>query len=382
MESMTKMTAVASQLSDEFATRAAQYDKSGEFPTENYRAMRELGYLAGPVPAELGGLDAGLAENARAQRILARGCASTALAINMHLFQVGAAAMGWRASAGAAGSVRANEPVLRRIVDEGIVLGSTGAEAIVAGEFEPKTIAEHDGDHLVISGRRYFCSQATGMDVVRVNALDAESGEILVVAVPAKAAGVTVVPTWDTLGMRATASHDVVLDKVRVPKTAIGARLPVAGPAWAPAFASAIRWFLTGVAGVYLGIADRAAQAAYESKSARNGALRDPALTDMMFGRLETTMLRAEAVFEYGIDSVAAISDPVAAMAKAIAVRQETTDAAVAAVDLAVDLAGGGAYYKTSILERLVRDVRAARHHPPAAPVSYQMLGKYRREAA
>ena len=63
-----------------------------------------------------------------------------------------------------------------------------------------------------------YIPMATGMDVVRVNALDAESGEILVVAVPAKAAGVTVVPTWDTLGMRATASHDVVLDKVRVPK--------------------------------------------------------------------------------------------------------------------------------------------------------------------
>jgi len=51
-------------------------------------------------------------------------------------------------------------------------------------------------------------------------------------------------------------------------------------------------------------------------------------------------------------------------------------------VELAVDLAGGGAYFRRNILERLVRDVRAARHHPPAAPVSFQMLGRAARLAA
>lgn len=373
---MAQMTDIATKVAGEFEDRAGELDRTGAFPFANYEQLKALGYLAGPVPEELGGLGASLSETARAQRLLAAGCASTALSVNMHLFQVGAAAAGWRTTG-------ANEPLLRRIADEGIVLGSTGAEAIVAGAWETTTTAEHDGDDLVISGRKFFCSQAPAMNLVRVNARDVDTGEILVVAVPANAPGLSVVETWDTLGMRATASHDVVLDKVRIPTTAIGARLPADGPAWHPAFANAIRWFLAGVSGVYLGIADRAVRAAHESlSSARNGAFRDQALTDELLGRLDSAWFRAEAVFELGLKRVDTAPDPVASMVAAIATKQETTTAAVEVVELAVDLAGGGAYFRRNILERLVRDVRAARHHPPAAPVSFQMLGRAALQAA
>src|SRR3977135_3356161 len=109
------------------------------FPQANYDRMRDRGYLRGPVPEELGGLGAGLAETAAAQRALARGCASTALAVNMHLFQVGAAADGFRRG-GPTG------PLLERIAKDGIVLGSTGAEAIVAGLWTTATTAKRDGD--------------------------------------------------------------------------------------------------------------------------------------------------------------------------------------------------------------------------------------------
>src|SRR3989442_15865374 len=56
--------------------------------------------------------------------------------------------------------------------------------------------------------------------------------------------------------------------------------------------------------------------------------------------------------------------------------RQLVVSHAVAAVDKAVELAGGRAYFRKSLLERLARDVRAARVHPPAAPVSFQMVGE------
>ena len=38
--------------------------------------------------------------------------------------------------------------------------------------------------------------------------------------------GVTVVETWDTLGMRPTQSHDTVLDAVFVPDARIGRVVP------------------------------------------------------------------------------------------------------------------------------------------------------------
>ena len=69
-------------------------------------------------------------------------------------------------------------------------------------------------------------------------------------------------------------------------------------------------------------------------------------------------------------------------VARAILCRQLVMSHAVAAVDKAVELAGGRAYFRKSPLERLARDARARRFHPPAAPVSFQMVGERIRESA
>src|SRR2546421_1137804 len=83
---------LAEELAEEFAARAEEVDRSGRFPHENVARMKETGYLAMPVPAELGGGGADLETVCRAQMALAGGCGSTALAINMHLFGLGSAA--------------------------------------------------------------------------------------------------------------------------------------------------------------------------------------------------------------------------------------------------------------------------------------------------
>jgi hypothetical protein len=38
----------------------------------------------------------------------------------------------------------------------------------------------------------------------------------------------------------------------------------------------------------------------------------------------------------------------------------------------------GRSYFRSSPIERLVRDMHAARFHPPSAPVSHQMIGIHR----
>lgn len=364
------MVTIARGLADEFRANAAELDRTGEFPKAHYERMREAGYLRGPVPQDLGGLGAGLSETAAAQRQLARGCASTALAVNMHLFQVGAAADGHRAGKPVA-------PMLKRVADEGIVLASTGAEAIVAGAFTTQTTAKRDGDdHYVLEGRKFFCSQAPGMDVVRVNAVDVETGDICVFAVPATAEGVRVEETWDTTGMRATASHDVVLDNVRVPASAVGARLPADAPVDDPAFTNVIRWFLACVSGVYVGVAEEARDLALAAVGrSGNSRFRDDALTDVMVGQLETSLLTATSVHESVVARLDGMGGTQEALTLAASCKQVVTEAAIAAVDTAVALSGGSAYFRRSPLERLARDVRAARFHPPAAPVSYQIVG-------
>ena len=168
-----------------------------------------------------------------------------------------------------------------------------------------------------------------------------------------------------------------------MPASAVGVRLPADGPAWHPAFANVIKWFLSGVTGVYLGIADRARDAAYDAiGTGSNSTHRDQALTDALVGEMEIAHLTASSAFECGLTRIAEIDDPTERLGVVIAMKEASTNAASTVVDLAAQLAGGRSFHRKSILERLARDARAARYHPPSAPVAQQMIGiAQRREA-
>jgi len=372
---MSEAVKVAEQLAEEFRCTAAEYDRTGEFPSANYARMKETGYLRAPVPVQLGGLGAGLADMARAQQALARGCGSTALAVNMHLFQVGTTVDAWR-------NKMPVEPLLKRIVDEGIVIASNGAESIVAGDWTTATTAEKRNGEYIVNGRKFFCSQAPGMDILRFFARDTETGELLVVGAGANALGLKVVETWDTTGMRATASHDIVIDDLHVPETAIGARLPAGAPTRTPAIANIGRWFLMLASSVYLGIAEEARAEAYKAIGGGiNSANRDEVLTNMLIGQMEAEFLTARSIRDQAaMELDTPPSDPQAGLALAILCKETVTSHAIATVEKAVEIAGGRAYFRKSPLERLARDVRAARFHPPASPVSFQMAGERMRD--
>lgn len=373
-DSSTDEIELAWMLAAEFRPRAAEYDKTGAFPFENYDRMRETGYLRAGVPTELGGFGAGLATLARAQQELARGCASTALAANMHVYQVGAVADGWRGGAPVEGT-------LRRVANEGIVLASTASEAVTPGEFVSETIARRDGEGYRLTGRKAFCSQAPGMTVFRLLATSAETGESLLCSAPASAEGLRIVETWDTTGMRATASHDIVMDNVFIPD-ALMAGIVTPKPMEFPAFVRSVVWFHLLTSSVYLGLAEEAREEAYRSlRSEKRAGARDQVLTDLLIGQLETDLLVATATRDQVVTELDADrSDLKAAVRASIMCKQIVTDRAVSIVNHAVELAGGRAFFRKSPLERLARDVAASRFHPPAAPVSYQMVGERTRE--
>src|SRR5437870_13025327 len=83
-----RFVALAAGLGARFAPAAALHDRENTSATENYQALRESGYTALPIPVELGGLGASMRQVCLAQVELARHCASTALAISMHLHPV------------------------------------------------------------------------------------------------------------------------------------------------------------------------------------------------------------------------------------------------------------------------------------------------------
>jgi alkylation response protein AidB-like acyl-CoA dehydrogenase len=296
----------------------------------------------------------------------------------MHQFQIGAMADGFRAG-GPTG------PFLKRVAEEGLVVGSNGAESIVAGEWQTATTAERKNGSYVINGRKFFCSQAPGMDILRFLARDVETGESLLVAAPAKAPGLKVVETWDTMGMRATASHDVVFENLTVPEAAVGARLPadVKEPLRSAVLPTIARWFLPLASGVYLGIAEEAREEAYKAiGTGINSANRHEVLTDVLVGEMEAAFMTARCVRDQVAAELATPGpDPQQMLASAILCKQVVVPQCVKVVEKAVELAGGRSYFRKSPLERLARDVRAGQFHPPSAPISYQIVGRRMREA-
>ena len=84
-----RLVTIAEQLSHVLAARAAEHDRDGTFPFEAIDALKAAGYFAAPVPVALGGLGVSSAHDlVVASSRLARGDASVAIGVNMHLVAV------------------------------------------------------------------------------------------------------------------------------------------------------------------------------------------------------------------------------------------------------------------------------------------------------
>jgi acyl-CoA dehydrogenase len=336
--------------------------------TEAYAAMREHGYLALAVPEDLGGLGASIRQVCYAQAELARHDGATALSVAMHLYLT--LVQVYRRRTGA----RDAEGILRRVADEGMVIATSGG----SDWLWPTSTAVPDGDGYRVSGRKNFCSQSSGATVVATCAVLGEPGEdaeVLHFSVPLSAPGVRLEETWDTLGMRGTASHDVVLEDVLVPKDKIAGRRPY-GEFGGPLMAAALHFAPVGGA-TYFGIAAGARDVAVAAVAAGNrGPLPLSALPRVhrQIGLMDAKLRGAwwalmGSLTELGTDYQVT---PPALSTVMLAKRQAVTEA-VAVVDLAMETLGGRSFYRRSPLERAYRDVRAGTFHPftPEATLAY-----------
>ena len=364
-----RFVALAADIGAIAREHAADHDRDASFVTEAYAAMRSAGYLALAVPAELGGLGATMRQVCYAQAELARHDGATALAAAMHLYLT--AMQAYRRRAGAPDA----EGILRRVADEAIVIATSGG----SDWLWPTTTAFTDDDgNLHVSGRKAFCSQSPEATAVATCAVLGEPGdgaEVAHFSVPLAADGVRIEETWDTLGMRGTASHDLVLDDVVVPGDKIAGRRPY-GEFGVPLMAALVHFAPIGGA-TYYGIAAGARDVAVDGATA--GARGPRSLSELPRVQRQVGLMDAKlrgawwgllgAVDEMGDDYTA---DPATAAMAMIAKRQAVTEA-IEVVDLAMEVLGGRAYFRRSPLERAYRDVRAGTFHPftPEATLTY-----------
>lgn len=350
--------ALARSLGRRFAPEADRHDRDNSFVHENYAAMRADGYLRLAVPTDQGGGGADLRQVCLAQAELARHCSATALAVNMHLYLTLVCA--YRRGKGAADA----EALLRRIASEGLVLMTSGGSDWT----HPTGRALPAPGGYRVSGYKRFCSQAPIADLLwtsaPVHAHDDET-DVIVFTVPMTARGISVLDTWDTLGMRATGSQDVELDDVFVPEEDVVARR-VSGRLDAPLVATATH-FAPTVASVYWGIGRAARDEALRIVRHRSASadLSDAAAAEMAVGRMDHAL---QVSWWALMGSVNALSGDYTcsprSMTGVMHAKLAVVRAAIEVTDIAMSLVGGGAYFRTSVLERLCRDVRAGAFHP------------------
>ena len=106
---------------------AGAVDAGARFPKETFDALKEARLLSLQVPADLGGDGFGLGEIADLCRLLGNHCAASAMIFAMHHIKLHNLVSGGR------GSVW-HEVLMRRIVDEQLLLASATTEGGIGGD--------------------------------------------------------------------------------------------------------------------------------------------------------------------------------------------------------------------------------------------------------
>lgn len=357
------IVALAGELADDFATRAAEHDRDATFPVENYERMRDRGYLGLTVPEELGGMGATLGEMLLAQERLAMGCSSTALAVNMHISPLGQLATFWRATGD-----RGIEEFLRAAARGEVIYASMSAERGHSILMTSDSVATRVSGGFKVSGEKIFgtassiCTHFSTMARYE----DPDHGpRVLFFRLARNVEGMTVKRDWDTLGMRATQSNSYTLDDVFVPDGAIFHSYPV-GTLDALMLKTVWGWAMPSFGAVYLGTGAAAMEIAREQVLAR-GRQDDPQVQHV-FAEMEVLLETARAVLSrhaYEMTSGAIDDLPVQdGMSRAILTKYVACNNAITLVDRAIHIVGGAAYFRRLPLERLYRDVRAGTIQP------------------
>jgi alkylation response protein AidB-like acyl-CoA dehydrogenase len=349
------------KIGPQIAEEGRACDAENRYVGANIAALREHGFLGLAVPAELGGGGLSRVELASMLRELAHYCSATALVLAMHTHTVAAAAWRWRYQKAP------TDGLLKRVAGERIQLLSSGGSDWLPGS---GTAEKVEGGYKV-NGLKIFASGAPSADIFMTGAVEqtAEGPTALQFGVPMKSSGVSIVETWDTMGMRGTASHSVKLENVFVADAAIAARRPAG--VWHPSFHLISMVAFPLIYAAYTGVAEAARDIAVAAAKTRS----DPSIVEAV-GELENEW----AATRIAHDSMVAFSEtaqPGPAAANTIFIhRTLVARSAVKTVELAMGVAGGASYFRSMGLERLFRDIQGARFHPLTDAPQRRLAGR------
>lgn len=364
VETVRSPADIARELGPEFARRADARRDDDEFVADNFALLKEAGLVEAGVPRELGGGGADVDELAAMLRAIAYHCGSTGLAFSMHTHQVAIPAWRWKHQAPAKAAV---EPLLKRIAAERIMLLSSGGSDWIGGSGKAEKV---DGGYR-ITARKVFTSGAPTGNVFMTGAvLETDEGPmVLHFGLPMNSPHVKVLDTWRTLGMRGTGSHDVSIEGHVVPDGGVAMKRK-AGE-WHPVFQIIATIAFPLIYSVYLGVAESARDLAISlAKRKTPGRY---AIT--LAGQMDTELAAARMAVDSMLAAVRLNAPSAKTINQVMIGRQLAGRHAIAAVEYAMELAGGAGFYRSAGLERRFRDIQAARYHPLQAGPQAEYAG-------
>lgn len=359
----TDWKAKAEDIAAAIAGHAAAHDADDSFVAEGFAALEDAGFFDALVPAELGGGGATVTDIAEALRIIGSACSSTALAAAMHSHIVAVAAWRWK-NQGAP-----TDGLLKRVAAEKLKLVSSGGSDWLKSA---GTMEKVEGGYR-LTARKAFASGSTVGNLLMTSAVyddPADGLTVLHFAAPLKGEGISILPTWQVMGMRGTGSDDVVFDGAFIPDAAIAGKRPQGQ--WHMLFHIIGMIAFPLIYSVYLGVAEGARDRALDMAKKRPV---DPMLAQLV-GEMENKLLSARLAHRRMVELAETGTPGPDATSEVMACRTLVGQAAIDTVSKAMEVAGGAAFYRKTGLERAFRDVQAGRFHPLQEKPQLDLAGR------
>lgn len=358
------------QLKDSFHSRAAKIDEEGLFPFENIEDLKASGFTSLTVPCKYGGCEITLSEMLMLQEKIAEGDGATALSIGWHMGIV----------KNIAEKKLWSEEMYKEICDKvigGALLNGAASELQTGSPTRggrPVTFAIEKDNTWVINGRKIFTTMAPVLDFFIVSA-SMDDGGVGNFLVPRNSTGLTIEETWDSIALRGTGSHDLVLNNVEIEKKYLVERI-------VPGKKQANGWLLH-IPACYLGIANAARTyavnfAKHYSPSSVTGPICELPNVQQKIGEMELLLLQSRH-FLYSVSKqwdLASDLDRATMQPVLSAVKYSVTNSAIAIVDIAMRIVGAKSLSLKNPLQRYYRDVRAGLHNPPMDDMTLGLLAK------
>jgi SfnB family sulfur acquisition oxidoreductase len=200
---------VATQLARELKIGASERDRQRLWPVEEIDQYSQSGLWAINIPREFGGAEVSYATLAEVIAIISEADPCLGQITQNHL--------GFVAAIRTVSDLAQKKRFFAEILS-GVRWGNAFSESGSKRASEFKTSFVDAGDHVVVTGKKFYSTGALLAHYVPIVAND-ELGQTWYVVADRNAPGLSVIDDWSSFGQRTTLSGTVIIDQVKVPKT-------------------------------------------------------------------------------------------------------------------------------------------------------------------